>query len=115
MADRRAIERPDPRRAYSRLTVGIGASFDTLDGRQTVRLIDLSQGGAHLILSRPAPLREGLLTWLRFEAFADVVWQHGEHVGLAFDELVPIPSLVETRMRAPSVVREAAQAWVSGD
>lgn len=115
MANPLAIGSPEPRRAYSRQTVGIAAHFETLGGRQSVRLIDLSQGGAHLILSQPVPLREGVLFWLRFDIFADVVWQEGEHVGLKFDELVPIPALVETRLRAPSVVREAAQAWVSGD
>lgn len=114
MAEPLASGSPEPRRAYSRLTVGIGAHFETLNGRQNVRLIDLSQGGAHLILSRSEPIREGVLFWLRFDIFADVAWQHGEHVGLTFDELVPIPTLVETRLRAPSVVREAAQAWVTG-
>lgn len=114
MAVPQPIDGLDPRRNYSRLQVGIAAHFDTLDGRQGVRLIDLSQGGAHLILSRSDPVREGVLTWLRFDTFGAVVWQHGEHVGLEFDELVPLPAMVETRQRAPSVVREAAEAWVAG-
>ena len=108
-------------RAFSRLQVGILARLDMLEGWQKVRLIDLSQGGAHLILSKPVPLREGVLKWLRFEAYGVVVWQRDEHVGLSFDNLVPIPHLVETRQRAPTVVREesmateiAAQDWVSG-
>ena len=114
MANPQPIDGLDPRRTYSRLQVGIGAHFDTLDGRQGVRLIDLSQGGAHLILERPEAVREGVLSWLGFDAFGAVVWQHREHVGLEFDELVPLAAMVETRLRAPSVVREAAEAWVAG-
>jgi len=108
------IDGLDPRRAYSRLQVGIDAFFDTLDGRQVVRLIDLSQGGAHVILSSSEPVREGVLSWLRFDTFAVVVWQEGEHAGFEFDRLVPMATMMETRHRAPSVVREAAEAWVAG-
>ncbi len=111
----------EPRRAFSRLRVGIGARLDTLSGWQHIRLVDLSQGGAQLILSKPEIFREALLKWIRFEAFGIVAWQDEEHLGLQFDTLIPLPYLVETRMRAPSVVREevlgsqlAAQAWVEG-
>jgi hypothetical protein len=108
------IDGLDPRRAYARLELGIEAWFDTLDGRQGVRLIDLSQAGAHLLLSRPEPVREGVLSWLRFDTFAVVAWQREEHVGLEFDRLLPLPVMIETRHRAPDVVRETAEAWVSG-
>lgn len=114
MAHPQPIDGLDPRRAYARLPLGLGAYLDTLDGRQAVQLIDLSQGGAHVILGRPGPVREGVLSWLRFDTFGVVAWQHGEHVGLAFDRLIPIAVLMETRQRAPSVVREAAEAWVAG-
>ena len=49
-----------PRRAYSRLHLGISAQLETLDGRQRVRMIDLSQGGAHLILSKPGDIRQAV-------------------------------------------------------
>jgi hypothetical protein len=107
-----------PRRAYSRLRLGITAQLETLDGRQRVRLIDLSQGGAHVILSQSGNVRQAVLTWLRFETFGAVAWQDDVHLGLKFDKLLPLAVLVETRQRAPTVVREeeeqAAREWVAG-
>ncbi len=120
MAQPHAVGGSDPRRASPRLQLGMGALFETLDGRQKVRLIDLSQGGAHVILRRPDPVREGVLAWLGFDSYAAVAWQRGEHVGLEFDRPLSLSCLVETRRRAPSVVQEEAmgselaQAWVSG-
>jgi hypothetical protein len=114
MAAPQPVDGLDPRRAYSRLEVGIPAYFDTLDGRLKVRLVDLSQGGAHLVLPSAEPVTEGVLSWLRFDTFAIAVWQREEHLGLEFDRLLPISCLMETRHRAPSVVREAAEAWVQG-
>ena len=107
-----------PRRAHLRLQLGISAQLETLDGRQRVRLIDLSQGGAHVILSKPGRLQQAVLTWLRFETFGAVVWREDVHIGLKFDKLLPLAVLVETRQRAPSVVRDEAEAaareWVAG-
>jgi hypothetical protein len=108
-------EGPDPRRAHSRLQVGIDASLETLDGRQTVRLVDLSQAGAHLQLTKPEAVREGVLRWLNYEIFGMAMWQEGEEVGLKFDVLLPSQVIEQTRERAPAIVLEMAQAWVSGD
>ena len=108
------IDGMDPRRSFARLELGIDAHLDTLGGRQPVRLIDLSQAGAHLLLNRPDAVREGVLTWLRFDTYGVVAWQEDGHLGLEFDQLLPLPVMVETRHRAPHVVREAAEAWVSG-
>jgi predicted transcriptional regulator len=109
------------RRAYSRLALGIAARLETLAGREDVRLVDLSQGGAHVYRDNPEPIKAGVLTWLRFEAFGEVVWEEDGHVGLKFDRLLPLTCLVETRQRAPSVVREEAMAgeiaardWAAG-
>jgi hypothetical protein len=104
----------EPRRAYSRLNVGIDAFLDTLDGRQRVRLVDLSPAGAHVVLSKSETIKEGVLTWLRFDTFGIAVWQDEDDVGLKFDRLLPPHVLDETRQRAPAVVLEMAQAWVSG-
>ena len=106
---------PDPRREYSRLQLGIDAYLDTLDGRQKVRLMDLSQAGAHIVLSKPEVVKEGVLTWMRFDTFGITVWQREEDIGFKFDRLLPPHVLEETRQRAPAVVLEMAQAWVSGD
>lgn len=105
----------DPRRAYSRLQVGIDAYLDTLEGRQKVRLADLSQAGAHIVLSKPEAVKEGVLRWMRFDTFAMSVWQREDDVGLQFDRPLPACVITETRLRAPSVVLEMAQAWVSGN
>ncbi len=111
----------DGRRNFARLQVGIAARFDTLEGSQTVRLVDLSQGGAHIILGKPGSPAAGLLTWLDFEAFGETAWQEGDSLGLTFERLLPLSCLVATRKRAPSVVRaealgeDLAQAWVSGE
>ena len=105
----------DPRRAYSRLHVGIDATLETLEGRQTVCLVDLSQAGAHVVLSEPQTIREGVLRWLNFDTFGVAMWQGEEGVGLKFDRLLPAHILDETRERAPGLVLEMAQAWVSGE
>ena len=109
------------RRAFARLKVGIGARLETLDGAQPVRLVDLSQGGAHLILSRPDEAGAGVLTWLDFETFGELAWRDESSIGLAFDKLLQPACLAETRRRAPSIVRDeelgtsVAKAWASGE
>ena len=87
-----------------------------------VRLMDLSQGGAHIVLGKPpekpCEIKEGVLTWIRFETFGVVAWEDGQDIGLEFDKPLPLAVLVETRQRAPSVVREEeeriAREWVQG-
>lgn len=110
-----------PRRAFSRLRLGIAAQLETLEGRKKVRLIDLSQGGAHVALSEPADVRQAVLSWLHFEAFGMAAWNDGEHIGFEFDQPLPLEVLVQTRQQAPSVVRNealsaelAARDWVAG-
>lgn len=121
MADSHSHDGADSRRVFSRLRVGIAARLETLSGSQKVRLIDLSQGGAQVILSRPDEAGQGVLSWLDFESFGDLAWRDEGHIGLKFDQLLPLGCLVETRKRAPSVVRDEemgtsmAQAWVSGE
>lgn len=107
-----------PQRVHQRMEVGIAARLQTLDGLQNVRLVDLSQSGAHLILSEPAPLKQAVLSWLDFEVFGDIAWQRGDDVGIQFDGVLPLRILVETRLRAPLVVQEEAldvKAWVDGE
>lgn len=122
MPEPSAVHPQTHRRSHARLRLGIAARVETLDGQQPVRLIDLSQSGAHVILSRPGEIRRGVLSWLGFEAFAFVVWTDGDRLGFEFDELVPVEHLIETRERAPTVVREeslgaeaAAREWVAGN
>jgi hypothetical protein len=109
-----------PRRAHSRLRLGIPARLLSLDGQQWVTLVDLSQSGARVVLAGPATVSGGLLRWLGFEAFGDPAWQLGDELALRFDEPIDPAWLLETRQRAPLEldrarhVRRAAREWVSG-
>lgn len=104
-----AVVQPEThRRAHARLRVGIAARFETLDGQEAVRLVDLSQSGAHIVVTGAGEIRRGVLCWLQFEAFGDVVWRDGDDAGIEFEELLPIEQLMETRERAPSIVRDEA-------
>ena len=111
---------PQPR-SYGRLPLGIPAILETIHGRKTVRLVDLSQGGAHVIVPADVHIRDCVLRWLGLEAFCSAAWRKGEHLGLTFEEPLPISTLVATRNVAPSIIREAsliaesaARAWVQG-
>ena len=111
----------DGRRRFARLNVGIGARFTTLAGEQPVRLVNLSQKGAKLILSAPGDAGAGVLTWLDFETFGELAWQEEDTIGIVFDKLLTPGCMAQTRLRAPSIVREEesgaklAQAWIAGE
>ena len=109
------------RRQHARLRLGMPARLETLEGQQPVRLVDLSQSGAQVVLEHPHEVRRAVLCWLDFEAFGIVAWREDDHVGLEFEELVPMDQLFETRQRAPDVVRAetmgdygAARDFVAG-
>jgi hypothetical protein len=102
------------RRQHARLSLGIPARFDTLDGRQQVRLVDLSRGGAHIVLQDETTATEGVLGWMEFETFGIVAWQEGENVGLEFDRPLSDACFAATRDFAPEIFREAARAFVAG-
>jgi hypothetical protein len=109
------------RRGCSRLRLGIPARLENLDGRQNVRLIDLSQSGARLLTGPQHPFKSAVISWLGFEAFGDVAWQKGSDVGIQFEELIPLEWVIATRDKAPDVVRTealgaqaAARDWVAG-
>ncbi len=124
MAMNEQVASDDPhahRRQHSRLRLGLPARFQTLQGTEEVRLLDLSRSGAKLALERPSTFKEGVLSWMDFEAFGMTVWCEGHLVGLRFDEAIPLPQVIETRNRAPDVVRDegleirdAARDWVAG-
>ena len=102
------------RREHARLRLGIPARFETLTGRHAVRLVDLSHGGAQIEMEREAPIKEGVLSWMRFETFGIVAWQDGESVGLEFDRPLSRECLIATRKKAPEIMREAARDFVAG-
>lgn len=102
------------RREHARLRLGIPARLETLEGRQQVRLVDLSHGGAQIVLENDAPVREGVLSWMRFETFGIAAWQDGESVGLTFDRPLSRECLVATRDKAPEIFLDAARDFVAG-
>lgn len=110
-----------PRRAHSRLRLGIPARLLTLEGQQWVTLIDLSQSGARIALETPRKVvGGGLLRWLGYETFGDPAWQCGEELALHFDVPIDPAWLIETRRRAPGELdhkghtRHAAREFVKG-
>lgn len=108
MSEMPVVQHETHRRAHARLRVGIAARVETLDGLLNVRLVDVSQKGAQLLVPPGTKVRRGIVSWLGFEAFGCLVWQDGDHMGVEFDEELPVEQLVETRQRAPHVVRDEA-------
>lgn len=108
----------EPQRTHQRMEVGVAARLQTIDGRKSASLVDLSQSGAHLVLDEPVFGKQAVLFWLDFEVFGDIAWQRGNEVGIQFDGVLPLRILVETRRRAPLVVQEeslAVRQWVEGE
>lgn len=101
-------EEHNPRRSHARLRLGIAAVFETIEGKQKARMVDLSQGGAHLYVPNAGKVREGFLTWMNFEIFAVVVWQKGDEFGVEFDAPLTYEQLLRVRQEAPAVVQEEA-------
>lgn len=111
----------EPRRHFGRLRLGIPALLETLHGRKHVRLVDLSQGGALILLPQEFPVRDCILRWLGFELFCSTAWQRGTQIGLMFERELTIAMMMSTREHAPAVLaREeaetaaAAQGWAEG-
>jgi len=109
-----------PRRGKARLRAGIPASLLTLDGRQTVSLLDLSESGARLKVKDHTEIRNGILKWLDFEVFGSVVWRKGEIVGVQFDKPIESDWVLDTRECLTSLpcekddLRRFARDWVRG-
>lgn len=108
------------RRAYSRLRVEMPARLMTLDGWRMGAMLDLSQGGARLLLDTPGRFSGGVLHWLDYQAFGYPVWRAGRDIGLEFEEALPLDWVIATRGWNPSdadtrtIVRRAARGFVQG-
>jgi hypothetical protein len=109
-----------PRRRKARLRVGIPAAIVTLDGRQEISLVDLSETGARLKVEDPAKIGSGVLNWLGFEAFGSIVWRRGHTVGIHFDNPIAHEWVLTTREWLPKLptskeeLRRFARDWVNG-
>jgi hypothetical protein len=111
------------RRRDSRLRLSMPARLITLAGTHKVSLRDISQTGAKLVI--PEEIHEGndgVLEWLKFEAFGTIVWAHDEQAGMVFDEPLPAEVLLATRQTFDSrafktsdqMAREQAADWFLG-
>ncbi len=89
------------RRRNSRLRLGIEARFLGFDGDQSVALYDLSQTGAKVLLQNGSPVSQGILSWMGYEAFGDVVWRRGRWCGIHFEEELPDDWVFATRQATP--------------
>jgi hypothetical protein len=109
-----------PRRAHSRLRLGIPAQFITVNGSSNITLLDLSQSGARLQLSGPERAKDGVLKWMGFEVYGIKVWQSGTMIGVQFDKPISSNWVLATRNWRPSdretkiEARSFARDWAKG-
>lgn len=113
-------------RDFLRLPLGVLGHLETLEGRKRVEIIDLSQGGAHIVLleadeNQSLNIDDCFLTWLKYEGFGRVTWRKGQHFGIAFEEALRPVVIKETKQQAPMMVRRdfdelkvAAKLWAKG-
>lgn len=113
-------------RDFLRLPLGVLGYLETLEGRKRVEIVDLSQGGAHILLLEhgdraASDISDCFLKWLQFDAFGTVTWKDGPRMGLAFEQPLRPGVIKETKNQAPIMVRrdfdelrDAAKLWSKG-
>ena len=113
-------------RDFLRLPLGVLGYLETLEGRKRVEIVDLSQGGAHILLLEhderaASDISDCFLKWLQFDAFGAVTWKDGPRMGLAFVQTLRPGEIKETKKQAPIMVRRdfdelrnAAKLWSKG-
>ena len=126
MSALRKEESSPQERDFLRLPLGVLGHLETLEGRKRVEIVDLSQGGAHIVLldvdeKQTIDISDCFLTWLKFEGFGKVTWRKGQHFGIAFEEPLRPAVIKETKRQAPMMVRRdfdelkvAAKLWSKG-
>ena len=124
---RRSPRADDPeqrgRRTEPRALIGLRAATETLSGRGTAWLLDLSCAGAQLQgPALPTVGKDVLLTCEAIEIFGTVLWSEGGRCGVAFDEPISRQELSALRQTAAKVSEspltqeemEAAADWLNG-
>jgi hypothetical protein len=96
-----------PRRGKARLRAGVPAVLTTMNGRQVVSLVDLSESGAGLVVKDGWRLNGGVLKWMDYEVYGKVVRRSGDNIGLLFDEPINAAWVLETRAWLPKLRRAA--------
>lgn len=116
----------ESKRDFQRLHLGVLGHIETLNGRRRVEIVDLSQGGAYVVLMDGAEVEtydvyDCVLRWMDFEAFGEVRRREGSHFGIAFDEPLRPGVIKATLGQASGSVRndaldlkEAARLWANG-
>lgn len=103
--------------------IGLRASTDTLAGRGSAFLVDLSRAGAQLDGERlPEAGKDVVLTCSSIEIFGTVLWKADRRCGVLFEEPVARPVLVALReaswraanSRFTDEEVQAASDWVNG-
>jgi hypothetical protein len=109
-----------PRRGKARLRTGIPAALTTMDGRQEISLVDLSESGAGLVVKDAWRINGGVLKWMDYEVYGTVVRRGDGDIGLRFEEPIDPDWVLDTRQWLPTLadskadVRRFARDWVRG-
>ncbi len=95
-------------RREQRFEVDLPASLQTEAGTASLRLLDLSRGGALAETPRPpAPGICAILSRERMAVAARVIWVRGARFGLAFDAPISATELFFQLGRSRAATREA--------
>ena len=103
--------------------IGLRASTDTIAGRGTATLVDLSSAGAKLEgHGLPQSGKDVVLTCCSIEIFGTVMWKESGRCGVLFEEKISRPVLAELRdaswkaanSRFTDEEIQAAADWVQG-
>ena len=109
-----------PRRGKARLRTGIPAALVTMDGRQEISLVDLSESGAGLVVRDGWRINGGVLKWMDYEVYGTVVRRGDKDIGLRFEEPIGQAWVLNTRQWLPALadgraeLRRFAREWVKG-
>ena len=85
------------RRRSPRMQLGMSARLITLDRTIPVVLENLSAEGARITLPAADDFVVGVLRWIDYHGFAEVVWREDCAVGLQFDQPISAEMLEVTR------------------
>ena len=109
-----------PRRGKARLRAGIPAVLVTMNGRQVISLVDLSESGAGLVVKDGWRINGGVLKWMDYEVYGTVVRRGDKDIGLRFEEPIDQDWVLNTRQWLPALadgkaeLRRFARDWVKG-
>lgn len=104
------------KRIVPRLRVRVPAQLLAVTHIERAVLRDVSIVGAMLLTSTPVTRGEYLvLRWGEFETFGKISWISGNHSGMAFEEPIPQPWLLATRMThdAMACTAQETQEWIT--